>query len=115
MFVTRTLLRLRREQSALFAEASYTAVLVTGVHANSCVAFERKLENVSLLVVVPRLSSQVGFPPLGERWQDTQLAPTTTGGSWNDLFTSRTHAAESELRLADLFAEFPVAVLLRRD
>ena len=110
MFVIRRLLQFRRENPALFATGSYTPVPVTGALADCVVAFERQLETQTILVIVPRFASRVGFPPVGECWQDTAIAPTAIT-PWTDLLTGRSHAASSSLRLAEILAEFPVAVL----
>jgi (1->4)-alpha-D-glucan 1-alpha-D-glucosylmutase len=114
LFVLRTLLRFRRDHRQLFAEGSYTPVQAGGTFAECAVAFERKFGDETLLVMVPRLSSRVGFPATGALWQDTILAPATADGAWTDLFTGRTHAAAPALRLDEVLADFPVAALVRR-
>ncbi|MGZ4966964.1 MAG: malto-oligosyltrehalose synthase, partial [Chthoniobacterales bacterium] len=73
LFVTQRLLRFRREHPDLFAKGNYVPLTVSGTHAESVVAFARAHENQWVIVVVPRLSSRVGFPPIGERWQDTAI------------------------------------------
>jgi (1->4)-alpha-D-glucan 1-alpha-D-glucosylmutase len=110
MFIIRRLLQFRRENAALFAAGSYTPVPVTGALADCAVAFERQLETQTILVVVPRLASRVGFPPVGQCWKNTVVAPTAVA-PWTDLFTGRNHVASSPLRLGEILAEFPVAVL----
>ena len=71
-------------------------------------AFTRGSDDV--LVVVPRLTSQIVKPgqfPLGEVWGDHTL---DAGGRWTNAFTGE--ALEGErLALRDVFATFPVAVL----
>jgi (1->4)-alpha-D-glucan 1-alpha-D-glucosylmutase len=114
LFVLRTLLRFRREHRRLFEEGAYTPVQAGGTFAECCVAFERRAGNETLLVVVPRFSSRVGFPAVGTRWQETMLAPASVDGTWTDLFTGRTLDAAPELRLAELLADFPVAALVRQ-
>jgi maltooligosyltrehalose synthase len=104
-------LRFRRENAALFAEGSYTPVTTTGALADCVIAFERKLAGKKLLVVVPRFISRVGFPPLGERWQDTALA-SAPAGAWTDLFTWRQQTGAAPFQVAALLSEFPVAVLI---
>ncbi|HYR59523.1 MAG TPA: malto-oligosyltrehalose synthase, partial [Chthoniobacteraceae bacterium] len=114
MFVIRTLSRFRRENPELFAAGSYQAVQSAGAFGQSCIAFERKRGDRTLLVAVPRLSLRVGFPAVGARWQDTFLAPATVDGTWRDLFTGQTHAAAPEVPVAEILDRFPVAVLLRQ-
>jgi maltooligosyltrehalose synthase len=46
----------------------------SGTFADCCVAFVREHEKEWIAVVVPRLASRVGFPPIGEKWKDTMVA-----------------------------------------
>jgi (1->4)-alpha-D-glucan 1-alpha-D-glucosylmutase len=108
LFVTRQVLRYRREHPEIFAAGTYEAVSATGEFAGCTIAFERRSEAGRLLVVVPRLSSRVGFPPIGEKWGDTALA---AGGRWRNLFTGETVSGE-QLRLSEVLRQFPVAVLV---
>jgi (1->4)-alpha-D-glucan 1-alpha-D-glucosylmutase len=73
MFLTQKVLCFRKEQSELFRRGNYVPVAATGSLAESCVSFIREFEGRWILVVAPRLSSRVGFPPVGEKWQDTGL------------------------------------------
>ncbi|MGI8819735.1 MAG: malto-oligosyltrehalose synthase [Chthoniobacterales bacterium] len=112
MFLTQRLLRFRRERPELFQHGSYVPLKTSGVHANSCVAFAREYENQWIIVLAPRLSSRVGFPPLGDRWQDTAVeVPHRAEG--RDLFTERKLPLESgTLRLSDALAQLPFAVVV---
>ena len=111
MFLIRTLLHFRRQNPGLFGEGSYTPVSVTGSLADGIVAFEREAAGRSLLVVVPRLSARVGFPPLGDRWGDTMVQPAVAR-EWTDLFTERRYPAGTPLPAREILADFPVAVLV---
>ena len=110
MVLIHTLLNFRRRNPALFAEGSYTPVPVSGALAESVVAFERTTADASLLVVVPRFISRVGFPPLGERWGETALE-LATAHEWVDLLTGRRHSGRAKLPLSEILADFPVAML----
>jgi (1->4)-alpha-D-glucan 1-alpha-D-glucosylmutase len=87
-------------------------------------AFARRAGEACALVAVPRLPARLapdpGQPPLGGPvWEETRLLlpdvdPT---GRWSHVFTGeRLAPTESEGRLslpaADLFAHFPVALLV---
>jgi len=111
MFVIRKLLQFRRENSELFANGSYTPVPVTGEFADCVVAFERRLEAKTILIVVPRFISRVAFPPLGECWRNTVFTPASAE-KWSNLFTGREHPSSPALPLAEILAKFPVAVLV---
>lgn len=112
MLVTHRLLDLRRTHPALFASGSYTPVVAHGTFTDKVVAFERRGDTASIRVVVPRHTVELGFPPLGELWQDTQLPGSADETPWRDVVTGREHAAVS-LPLSELLAELPFAVLLR--
>jgi (1->4)-alpha-D-glucan 1-alpha-D-glucosylmutase len=89
-----------------FGDTPYRAVAASTPNA---IAFTRG-ENV--LVVVPRLTTQLAQAPrlpMGEVWQEHAL---DIGGSWRNVFTDE--VVESErLTLKDVFARFPVAILQR--
>ncbi len=112
LFLTQRLLTFRREHHDLFARGRYRAFDLTGEFADCVIAFARFWENQSIVVVAPRLSSRIGFPPVGELWRDTAvlLREETTG---RDLFTGREFAPSTTLPLAQLFAQLPFAALLK--
>ena len=110
MFLIHRLLALRRERPDLFAAGTYTPAIVTGAFAEKVVAFERRCGNDAALVVVPRHTTALGFPPIGEVWADTQIALPASGQRWRDVFTGREHAGEN-VPLAGLLADLPVSVL----
>ena len=113
LFATTRLLRFRREHPALFLHGSYTALRATGALADSCVAFAREHEGKWIVVVAPRLSSRIGFPATGERWQDTalELPEAATRAGARELFTGRElHADGNALRVSEALAVLPFAV-----
>lgn len=113
MFVTRAVLHFRADEPRLFSAGTYQPLATSGKLADCAVAFQREHAGAAMLVIVPRLSSRVGFPPVGERWGDAAVAPGA-GGAWRDLFTGRKFKTNGEpLRLAEVLAEFPCAVLVR--
>ncbi len=117
LFVTQRLLLLRRERPGLFRDGSYTALAVTGTHADSCVAFAREQAGESLIVLVPRLTLHLGFPPLGELWKDTtvQLPEGVAHGPSVDVFTGREMRPEGQtLQLSAAMATLPFAVYANR-
>ena len=112
LFLTQRLLTFRREHHDLFARGRYRAFDLTGEFADCVIAFARSWENQSIIVVAPRLSSRIGFPPVGELWRDTAvLFPEETAG--RELFTGREFASSTTLPLAQLFAQLPFAVLAK--
>lgn len=66
-----------------------------------------------MVVLVPRLTRPLGFPPVGECWQDTVLSlPEPVAGDWRDVFASKEIAGTDAVPVANLFAELPFAVLV---
>ena len=111
LLLTHRLLMFRREHAELFRSGHYLPLDVTGTFADCCIPFAREWEGRKIVVLAPRLSSRIGFPPIGERWADTavQLPPGFTLG--HDLFTGQV-AQGAGLRLADALARLPFAVLI---
>ena len=113
MFVIQRLLALRKEHPGLFSRGSYTAVSANGAFADKVVSFERRLGERTLVVVVPRHASSLGFPPLGEVWADTHI-PLNITRTANDVFTGHEHPS-GKLNLSTALAHLPFSVLLSSD
>ena len=111
LLLTQRLLRFRREHPLLFQHGTYSPLTVTGVFGESCVAFTREHEGKWIAVFVPRLSSRVGFPPIGEKWQDTaiELPASLPREGARELFTGRELCFEGALKLSDAMAVLPFA------
>ena len=114
MFLTQRLLRFRGEHGAFFERGEYLPLHPSGTFAECCVSFVRRLEDNWIVVIAPRLSSRIGFPPIGEAWQDTaiQLPETFSVKDAHDLFTCqpiRHHKRQVAVR--DVFSVLPFAVI----
>jgi len=112
LLLTQRLLRFRREHPLLFQHGTYSPLTVTGAFAESCVAFAREHEGKWIALVVPRLSSRVGFPPIGEKWQDTaiELPASLPREGAQELFTGRGIREENRsVKLSDAMAVLPFA------
>ena len=106
------LLHLRRENAQLFREGNYEPLNVLGRFAECAVAFIRRHDDRMVIVIVPRLSSRVGFPPIGERWQDTHVLLPSGLNNLHDVFSGHElRLQSSELKLSVVMAELPFAVL----
>jgi (1->4)-alpha-D-glucan 1-alpha-D-glucosylmutase len=113
LFLTQRLLLFRREHAALFQQGNYLPLKVSGSFAECCVAFMREHEAGWIAVVVPRLSSRVGFPPIGEKWKDTMVAlpEALARAGARELFTARDlDANDGVLKLSEAMASLPFAV-----
>jgi (1->4)-alpha-D-glucan 1-alpha-D-glucosylmutase len=91
MFLTQRVLRFRREHADLFQRGEYLPVKASGTFEESCISFLRRLGKDWILVIAPRLSSRIGFPPIGESWKDTaiELPESLSFDDAHDLFTCR--------------------------
>jgi (1->4)-alpha-D-glucan 1-alpha-D-glucosylmutase len=113
LLLTQRLLRFRREHPSLFQQGSYSPLAVTGAFAESCIAFAREEKRNWIAVFVPRLSSRVGFPPIGEAWKDTvvELPESLRREEAKELFTGRDLNVDGNgLRMTEAMAVLPFAV-----
>ena len=111
LFLTHRLLTFRRENPELFRDGSYQPLDLTGESADCCIAFAREWEGKSIVVLAPRLSSRIGFPPIGDVWRDTVVQLPKGFAMENELFTGEKIAAAGSLTLARAFARLPFAVV----
>jgi (1->4)-alpha-D-glucan 1-alpha-D-glucosylmutase len=114
MFLTQRVLQFRREHLELFQRGEYLLLRASGVLADCCVSFARQLEDEWIAVIAPRLSSRVGFPPVGEAWKDTAIEfPVTLSlEGAHDLFTCRPVRSQDRLlNVAAAFRTLPFAVI----
>ena len=113
LFLTQRLLRFRRDHPALFQQGKYLPLTASGTFADCCVAFVREHEGEWIAVVVPRLSSRVGFPPIGDKWKDTvvELPESLSRDGARELFTGRDLQTDNgALKLSEAMAILPFAV-----
>ena len=112
MRLTQRLLHLRRENPELFREGIYEPINFGGAFADCAIGFVRRHRDRAIIVIVPRLSSRVGFPPIGDRWQDSHVVLPAGKSNLRDVFSDRKVRVEnSQLRLAVAMSQLPFAVL----
>jgi (1->4)-alpha-D-glucan 1-alpha-D-glucosylmutase len=114
MFLTQRVSQFRREHTELFQHGEYLPLTPSGTLAECCVSFARELQDQWIIVIAPRLSSHVGFPPIGESWKDTMvdLPETLPLAHAHDLFTCCPLPVEGgRVRLADALSILPFAVI----
>jgi (1->4)-alpha-D-glucan 1-alpha-D-glucosylmutase len=123
LYLTWKALEFRAANPALFTRGEYVPLAAEGSAAEHVVAFARRAEEEEVIAVVPRLvvglTGGEAVDPLGpDIWGETRLIlpGAEPGTRYRDLFTSETietAAAEggATLPLAELFAEFPFALL----
>jgi (1->4)-alpha-D-glucan 1-alpha-D-glucosylmutase len=113
LFLTQRLLCFRREHAALFQQGDYLPLQVSGSFAECCIAFMRKHEGEWIAVVLPRLSSRVGFPPIGEKWKDTIVAlpESLSRGGAKEIFTDRElRSQDGTIHLSEAMSILPFLV-----
>jgi (1->4)-alpha-D-glucan 1-alpha-D-glucosylmutase len=114
MFLTQRVLRFRREHPDLFEGGECLPVQASGTLAECCVSFARRLENKWIVAIAPRLSSRIGFPPIGELWKDTaiELPEMLSLENAHDLFTCRPVPLQNgQVKLSEAFSILPFAVI----
>jgi len=114
MFLTQRLLQFRRQHVALFQRGEYLPLAPNGAFAECCISFARQLGDQWIVVVAPRLSSRLGFPPIGGIWQDTtlEIPETLSLEHAHDLFTCRPVPAQNRrVRLADALSVLPFTAI----
>ena len=114
LFLTQRVLRFRRENADLFQRGEYLPLRVSGIFAECCLSFARRLADKWIVVMAPRLSARVGFPPVDERWKDTviELPETLSLAQAHDLFTCRPlPLRDRKVKLADALSILPFAVI----
>ncbi|HUU34320.1 MAG TPA: malto-oligosyltrehalose synthase, partial [Vicinamibacterales bacterium] len=126
LFITALGIRLRRAWPDLFLAGSYEPLAVDGSRAAHVVAFARRHGGHALVIVVPRLTTQLPRQgqgralPLGTgSWEDTtlRLPASLAQCRFRDVITGRPFlpttdgAGLSRLALADVLESCPVAML----
>jgi (1->4)-alpha-D-glucan 1-alpha-D-glucosylmutase len=114
LFLTQRVLRFRREHAELFQRGEYLPVRSSGTFAECCVSFARCLSDKWIIVITPRLSSRVGFPPVGELWKDTviEFPEMISTAQSHDLFTCHpVPVRKREVKLGDALSVLPFAVI----
>jgi len=112
LFLISRVLNFRRENADLFARGTYLPLGVTGEFADCCIAFAREWTGGSLIVVAPRLTTRIGFPPLGETWAHTAVQWPNDIRTIRNLFTGEEIVLDnSAIPLARTFARLPFAAL----
>ncbi|MBW4794439.1 malto-oligosyltrehalose synthase [Pseudomonas tolaasii] len=115
-------LALRKAEPELFRNGSYTALEVTGQHADNVVAFLREYQGKRLLVVVPRWSHALlengDVPHIpAPVWGDTRvkLPFAVTTQNWKGLFHTGAVTPDKELLISTALGDFPVNVFINPD
>jgi len=120
MWTTMQALRLRRDRRELFHQGRYLPLHATGTKQKHVVSFAREHNNNQVVIVaVPRLSYTLAAgavrAPLGDLWEGTEIpVPPHTAEFMENIFTGEKIrvTAQRTLLCSEVFAHFPVALLL---
>ena len=116
LFVIQRLLGYRRQHALLFQNGDYHEVAAAGKQADRIIAFERRWKEARLLVIVPRITCDLGFFPVGDTWIETSVTLHECAPSgWLNILTNKTVAAGGVLALSAVLSDFPFAVLRQID
>lgn len=123
LYLTQRLLQFRRTQPELFARGSYEPLVVEGARAEHVIAFARRWQERTVVVVATRFFTRLlgerAWPLGAEIWGSTSLALAgDLAGCYQDVLAGRqvctqTQAGGASLSLADICAHLPVALLER--
>jgi (1->4)-alpha-D-glucan 1-alpha-D-glucosylmutase len=83
------LLQLRQREPRLFQVGTYSSLYATGSKKDCCIAFLRRCNENSVLVIVPRLTTKLAKPGVSPDWSDTQLLIDESLPEMHDLFSKR--------------------------
>jgi (1->4)-alpha-D-glucan 1-alpha-D-glucosylmutase len=120
LFVVSELLRLRRDEPSVFRSGYVPLEAGTDLVAFGRGTLDPEQESaLDLVCVVPRFPFRITRGrspwPIGAVWRDEALPFPSLRGKYQNVFTGAVLTAEGALPLAQIFADFPVAVLVRRE
>jgi (1->4)-alpha-D-glucan 1-alpha-D-glucosylmutase len=122
LYLTSRVLNFRRQHLELFKHGVYLPLSIEGMRAENLVAFARRYQDQSVIVVAPRFFSQLvtnenALPLAKEVWGDTRVncSFAASGQRFFNVLTkaaieSYEHDGKSWLNVAQLLSEFPVAI-----
>jgi (1->4)-alpha-D-glucan 1-alpha-D-glucosylmutase len=118
LWATRCALMLRAGMPELFRRGEYLPLQAEGGYAENVIAFARRRGDECVLAAVPRFAGTLMRHrpelPLGRAWGDAKLiAEPFAGRRLVNVFTGEDLVVPEDgaVRLAQLFANFPVAIL----
>jgi malto-oligosyltrehalose synthase/4-alpha-glucanotransferase len=114
LWLTHTLLQWRKEQKEFLQQAEYIPLTIDGSYKKHVLAFARKYKRNLFIIVVPlhlaELSKVQGQNIFEIDWKDTGIVlPGKLSGEIENILTGKTF--EEKIRIKDLFAQFPIALL----
>ena len=115
LWLTQTLFNLRKQEADLFAKGEYIALKIEGEYKNNLIAFARKYQQKTFIVVAPLHlatleENQKEIKELD--WKDTRIIlPDNVKGEVQELFSKTKIATAKEIEVKKLFSIIPLALL----
>ena len=115
LLLLRAALHLRRAEPALFRAGDYRPLDADGPLSARVFAFARAVPGRALVCAVPRLVLQPLEAGGGRiRWEGALSLPRALPSRWRDAVTGARREGAA-FPLAELFSDFPVALLVSED
>jgi (1->4)-alpha-D-glucan 1-alpha-D-glucosylmutase len=122
LYATATMLRFRRDERTIFDDGSYAPLTAAGQRARHVFAFARASGTRAIIAAVPRLTVTIRgsdqASPHGLEWQDTVIPAPRGFATFHHVLTGRCVPVSPDpvsggpaLHAADLFEDFPIALL----
>ena len=121
LYLTYKMLNFRREHKELFLHGEYLPLELSGDMQEHICAFARRRDSDWIVAIVPRLLAELapsgGVAALAQVWGSAEIAlPDAAPEIWRNALTGETFdiaagAAPRTLRLRELLAHFPLALL----
>jgi (1->4)-alpha-D-glucan 1-alpha-D-glucosylmutase len=125
LYLTYKALNYRRRKRELFERGEYLPLEVMGEKADNVCAFARRIGAERTIIAAPRffaslVSNSQGLPMGEEAWGESSLIVSIAepGATYRNIFTdeiitARDYKSATVLRLSEVFANFPAAMLER--
>jgi (1->4)-alpha-D-glucan 1-alpha-D-glucosylmutase len=113
LYLLRSVLGFRRQNPRVFQVGSYVPLTATGSLAEHVCAFARETDGERVVTIVPRLlAAAARSAKSGPRidWADTRIP--LPPGKYRSLLTGNVFAADGDVSVEQVLADFPVAFLV---
>jgi (1->4)-alpha-D-glucan 1-alpha-D-glucosylmutase len=112
LFVTWKVLNLRKQHPKIFTEGDYLPLQITG--KDIAAAAYARTDGVSwVLIVIPLGLVKHDMLPEEDPGRDQYLIlPENAPATWKNIFTGETVESVNQIALQELFADFPVGLLV---
>lgn len=115
LFTVLRALELRNSNKELFSEGEYIPLAIEGKFTRNLFGFIRKLEDKSIIILVPRLLTEItkihNIPSGKDFWKDTSIKPGINIKSWKNCFTGEIISGNKSLSVQEIFNKYPFALL----